>query len=135
MKVEDVMNRRIALIEPDATALDAIECMVDNKIRSVVVKPNEDSNHGVLCIRDIVFRCLSEGSEPRKIKVKEIATMPLVYVKKDMDLEEALELMRKYNIARVFVKDEKKVVGVVALMDIVVACMAEAPLINSLSSS
>lgn len=129
------MNRRIALIDPDATALDAIECMVDNKIRSVVVKPDGDGNHGVLCIRDIVFRCLSEGSEPRRIKVKEIATMPLVYVKEDMDLEEALELMRKYNIARVFVKDEKKVVGVVALMDIVVACMSEPPLINSLSSS
>ncbi|MFP3908346.1 MAG: cyclic nucleotide-binding/CBS domain-containing protein [Halobacteriota archaeon] len=135
MKVEDVMNRRIALIDPDATALDAIECMVDNRIRSIVVKPDENGNHGVLCIRDIVFRCLSEGSELRKIKVKEIATVPLVYVKRDMDLEHTLELMRKFNIARVFVKEDKKVVGVVALMDVLVACMAENSPVNSLNSS
>lgn len=135
MKVEDVMNKRIAVIDPDATALDAIECMIDNKIRSIVVSPDGDGNHGVLCIRDVVFRCLSEGAEPRKIKVREIATVPLVYVKRDMDLEHALELMRRYNIARIFVKEEKKVVGVVALMDILVACLAEAPIINSLDSS
>lgn len=124
MKVSEVMNRKVELIEPEATVLDAIEKLVDKRIRSLIVKPEEEGNtYGTITIRDIVYKCLSEGQEPRNIKVKEITSKPLIYVEKDMSVEHVLELMKKFKIARVFVKEENKVVGVVALMDIVAMCL------------
>ncbi|MHA1685841.1 MAG: CBS domain-containing protein [Candidatus Heimdallarchaeaceae archaeon] len=38
-----------------------------------------------------------------------------------MPLEHVLNLMEKFNIARVFVKDRNKVVGVISLMDAMTA--------------
>lgn len=126
MKVSEVMNRKVEIIEPEATVLDAIERLVDRRIRSLVVKPGrEDDTYGTVTIRDIVYKCLSEDKEPKKIKIKEITSKPLIYVEKDMSVEHALELMKKFNIARVFVKEENKVVGVVALMDIVAMCLVK----------
>lgn len=126
MKVSEVMNRKVEIIEPEATVLDAIERLVDRRIRSLVVKPEgEDDTYGTVTIRDIVYKCLSEDKEPKKIKIKEITSKPLIYVEKDMSVEHALELMKKFNIARVFVKEENKVVGVVALMDIVAMCLVK----------
>lgn len=126
MKVGEVMNRKLEIIEPEATVLDAIERLVDRRIRSLVVKPErEDDTYGTVTIRDIVYKCLSEDKEPKKIKIKEITSKPLIYVEKDMSVEHALELMKKFNIARVFVKEENKVVGVVALMDIVAMCLVK----------
>lgn len=124
MKVSEVMNRKVELIEPEATVLDAIEKLVDKRIRSLVVKPEKEGDtYGTITIRDIVYKCLSEGMEPRKVKVKEITSRPLIYVEKDMSVEHVLELMKKFNIARVFVKEENKVIGVVALMDVVAMCL------------
>jgi len=119
MKVEDIMNRRVEFIDPDASVLDAIETLVDKRIRSLVVKPEkEGGEHGIITIRDILFKCFSEGCTG-KLKVKEIANKPLIYVEKDMDVENVVKLMKKFNIARVFVKEDGNVVGVVALMDLV----------------
>ncbi|MFO7967629.1 MAG: CBS domain-containing protein [Archaeoglobaceae archaeon] len=124
MKVREVMNRKVEFIEPKATVLDAIEKLVDKKIRSLVVKPeNEGDTYGTITIRDIVYKCLSEGKETKNVKVKEITSKPLVYVEKDMPVEHVLKLMKKFNIARVFVKDENEVIGLVALMDIVATCL------------
>ncbi len=124
MKVSEVMNRKVEIIEPEATVLDAIERLVDKKIRSLVVKPEKEGDtYGTITIRDIVYKCLSEDRGPRKVKVKEITSKPLVYVEKDMSLENVVELMKKFNIARVFVKEENKVIGVVALMDVVATCL------------
>lgn len=124
MKVGEVMNRKLEIIEPEATVLDAIEKLVDKKIRSLVVKPEEEGDtYGTITIRDIVYKCLSEDLEPKNIKVKEISSKPLIYVEKDMSIDHVLKLMKKFNIARVFVKEENKVVGVVALMDVVATCL------------
>ncbi|MFP3909961.1 MAG: cyclic nucleotide-binding/CBS domain-containing protein [Archaeoglobaceae archaeon] len=126
MKVSEVMNRKVEIIEPEETVLDAIERLVDKRIRSLIVKPErEGDTYGTVTIRDIVFKCLSEDREPRNVKVKEVTSKPLIYVERDMSVEHVLELMKKFNIARVFVKEENKVIGVVALMDIVAMCLVK----------
>lgn len=38
MKVEEIMIKKIEYIEPHATIYDAIEKMIDKRIRSLVVK-------------------------------------------------------------------------------------------------
>ncbi len=119
MKVEEIMNKKIEYIESDATVYDAIEKMIDKRIRSLVVKLKDKKDvYGVITVRDIVFKVISKNLEPNKVKVEEIASKPLVCVDKDIEIEHVIKLMEKFNIARVFVREEKKILGVVALLDV-----------------
>jgi len=122
MEVAEVMNRRVEYIDPEASVLEAIEKIVNRRIRSVVVKPRDEKDtYGVITVRDIVYKCLSKNLDPRKIKVEEICSKPLINVDKNVSVEHVLSLMEKFNIARVFVKEGEKIVGVVSLMDIMAA--------------
>ena len=122
MEVAEVMNRRVEYIDPEASVLEAIEKIVNRRIRSVVVKPRDERDtYGVITVRDIVYKCLSKNLDPRKIKVEEICSKPLVTIDKNVSVEHVLSLMEKFNIARVFVKEGEKIVGVVSLMDIMAA--------------
>ncbi|MEM0203791.1 MAG: CBS domain-containing protein [Archaeoglobaceae archaeon] len=122
MNVEDVMNKRVEFVEANATVLDVIERLVNRRIRSVVVKPKDEKDtYGVITVRDVVFKCLAKNLDPQKVKACEIASKPLITVEKSMSIEHVLSLMGRFNIARVFVKEGEKIVGVVALMDIMSA--------------
>jgi len=122
MEVAEVMNKRVEYIDSEASVLEAIEKLVNKRIRSIVVKPkDEKDSYGVVTVRDIVYKCLSKNLDPRNIKVGEICSKPLITVDKTLSVEHVLNLMEKFNIARVFVKDGDKIVGVIALMDIMAA--------------
>ena len=122
MEVAEVMNKRVEYIDSEASVLEAIEKLVNKRIRSIVVKPKDEKDtYGVVTVRDIVYKCLSKNLDPQKIKVGEICSKPLITVEKNMSVEHVLNLMERFNIARVFVKEGDKIVGVVALMDIMAA--------------
>ncbi len=122
MEVAEVMNKRVEYIDSEASVLEAIEKIVNKRIRSVIVKPKDEKDtYGVVTVRDIVYKCLSKNLDPQKIKVGEICSKPLITVEKNMRVEHVLNLMERFNIARVFVKEGDKIVGVVALIDIMAA--------------
>jgi CBS domain-containing protein len=119
VKAEEIMTKKIEFVEPDAPVYDAIERMVDKRIRSVVVRPRDEKDvHGVVTVRDVVYKVLSKNLDPNKIKVEEICSKPLVCIDKHMDVDHITNLMRNFNIARVFVSEGIEVIGVVALLDV-----------------
>jgi CBS domain-containing protein len=124
MKVHEFMATKIESIDAKRTVYDAVEIMVDRKIRSLVVKmpgPAGEPINGVLTARDVVFKVLAKGINPKEIKVSDIASKPIVCVDKEMDFEAAATLMAKTNIARLFVCEKDKVVGLVSLLDVMAA--------------
>jgi signal-transduction protein with cAMP-binding, CBS, and nucleotidyltransferase domain len=68
-----------------------------------------------------VFKVLAKGVNPKKIKVAEIASKPIACIDKDMDFEDAATVMERSNIARLFVCDEGKIVGLISLLDVMAA--------------
>ncbi len=119
LKVEDVMNTNLVFIESNATVKEAIETMLKKRIRSLIVKPSDErDSYGVITVRDIVFGVIANELSPEDVKVRDIASKPIVIVPKGTELKDVIRLMKRFNIARVFVMDEGKIVGVVALMDI-----------------
>ena len=122
MKVVEIMTKKLETIEVDAPIYDAIEKMIDKRIRSLLVKPNDDNDvHGVITVRDVVNKALAKNLDLNKTKVKEITSKPLVCVDKDMDVEYAINLMSKFNITRVFVNDGKEIIGIISLLDVMSA--------------
>jgi CBS domain-containing protein len=127
MKVEEFMTPRLESIDADRSVYDAIERMVNKRLRSLLVMPWNKNREdvGVITARDIVFRVLSKGLDPAKVKVSEISSKPVVSVNRDVDLLDVATIMGKHNIARVFVCDEKRIVGLVSLFDVLSAALIE----------
>jgi len=122
MNVIEIMTKKLEAVDAEAPIYDAIEKMIDKRIRSLLVRPRDEKDvHGVITVRDIVNKALMKNLDLNKTKVREIASKPLVCVDKDMDVEYAVNLMSKFNIARVFVNDGKEIIGIISLLDILSA--------------
>lgn len=118
MKVKEFMKTNIEYIEASASVYEAMERMLDKRIRSLVVKPKDEEDvHGVITGRDIVFKVLGKDLNPKDVQVTAIASKPLVCIDEDTDLVDAAALMEKFNITRVFVCGTKRLIGICALMD------------------
>ncbi len=118
MRVEEVMNRRVEFVEPDVPVLEVIEKIVNKRIRLVVVK-HKDGSHGVITIRDIVYRCLAKDLDPEHIKAHEIASKPLIAVEKGTSLKDIIALMERLKVSNVFVKEGEKIIGYVSLIELI----------------
>ena len=124
MRIDEFMTTRIASIDADLSVYDAIEKMVDRRIRSLLVKfTGKDSDHGVITARDVVFKVLAKGLNPTDIKVASIAARPIVCVDREVTLAEAAALMEKSHIARLFVCEDGKIIGVASLLDVMSASL------------
>lgn len=124
MKLEEFMTTKIKFIDGDGSVYDAIEKMVDRRIRSLVVRfPGKETEHGVITARDIVFRVLAKGIDSKSIKVSEIASKPLVCVDSSMTIDDVTRIMEEYNVARIFVCEREKIIGVISLLDLMAATL------------
>jgi signal-transduction protein with cAMP-binding, CBS, and nucleotidyltransferase domain len=124
MKVKEFMTTRIETIEFDKSVYDAVERMVDRRIRSLLVRFSDKAQeNGVITARDVVFKVLAKGFDPKKIKVSEIASKPIISIDQDTDFDEAAKIMGESNVARAFVCEDDRIVGVVALMDVMTATL------------
>lgn len=125
-KVKDIMNVKLETISPDSTVYDAIEKLVDKRMRSVVVLPRDEKDiYGVITVRDIVFKVIAKNLNPHKIKVEEIASKPVISIDKETEIGHLIKLMEKFNIARVFVHEGRNIIGVVSLIDVLSATLIE----------
>lgn len=126
MKVEDIMVRKIEMVDSDSPVYDAIEKMLDKRLRSLVVRPRGERDvYGIITVRDIVYKVIGKNLDPHRVKVDEIAVKPVVCINGAMGLEHAVSLMKNFNVARVFICDGLEVVGVVSLTDILSATLVE----------
>ncbi|MFH1351364.1 MAG: CBS domain-containing protein [Pseudomonadota bacterium] len=122
MKVQEFMTTKIESIDADGSVYDAVERMVDKRIRSLLVKlPGKDKENGVITARDVVFKVLAKGLDPKKTKASEIASKPIVCIDKKTDFKEVARIMEESKIARVFIYEDEKIIGVVALLDVMAA--------------
>lgn len=122
MKVEEVMTKKLEMIDGKASIYDAIERMIDKRIRSLLVKPGDENDvYGVITVRDIVFKVLVKNLNLNKTKVDEITSKPLVCISKGVELDHAVSLMTKFNISRVFVCEGKEISGIISLLDVMSA--------------
>jgi len=126
MKIEEIMVKKLESVEANAPVYDAIEKMVDRRMRSILVRPKDEKDvYGIVTMRDIVFKVIGKNLDPNKIKVEEIASKPVISIDKDMDIDHVISLMNKFNIARVFVSEGREIIGVASLLDIMAASLIE----------
>jgi CBS domain-containing protein len=151
MLVKDVMSKNVITISPEDSISDAIEKMAKNNISGLIVVEGEKVV-GVISESDVlkvfkseipeievstsptlsIFMILEKGakmiSEMKKIgklKVKDLMSKKVFYVKPEDTILEAARIMSKKDVRRLPVIDKNgKLVGVISRTDILKALVS-----------
>lgn len=118
MKVRDLMASHVEFIEPDATAQEAASLMGELDVSALPVGSSAELK-GVITDRDILYRVVAEGRDPRRTAVLEVATRQIFTCGPDDPLESAMNLMASQNVRRLPVVNEaQRVIGWLTLSDL-----------------
>jgi CBS domain-containing protein len=89
---------------------------------------------GTITDRDITIRAVAEGKDPSTTSVREAMSHGIRYCFEDQTLEEAADLMSQAQIRRLPILDRnKRLVGIVALADLVIDTRTRGPAAEALS--
>jgi CBS domain-containing protein len=112
-----VLKPDVIILESSANVGEAIKLMTDKNSRSVLVS-NRGEIIGVVSKTDILFRVISQNRSPDKVKLREVMTCPVLAVRPNSTISEALSVMDKHKVRQVFVHAYAAVLGMVTRDDI-----------------
>ncbi len=121
MRVRELMSYPVAMVGPDATALDAVELMARGGKGSVLVAREGLLKEclGILTTSGIFQKVFATGIDPEKVKVTDIMTpSPLVTVGLNATSKEAAGLMIEHRVRRLPVVENGALVGIVTSKDL-----------------
>ena len=101
-----ILSRSVVTVSRTATVWDAIQAMAGAKVGSVAVV---DGSHleGIFSERDVMFRIVVEGRDPKTTLVEEVMTSPVQTIQKRITGDEALRIMVQNHIRHLPVVDEE----------------------------
>src|ERR671930_673460 len=116
--IELILNTNIILLESDRFANEAIKSMKERNARSVLVSRNNAEVVGIVSKTDILFKVMSRGRNPAKVRLREIMNSPVLAVDPKTTVQAALSIMDKHVIRQIMVSSNGAVLGMVAREDI-----------------
>lgn len=117
--VPDIVQRTdVATMKATDSVLDTAKLMRDRKIAAVIITDDAGVLSGIVTERDIVFRAVAGGMDPRSAKLAEIMTAnPDTLAPGDSSLD-ALELMQTRGYRHLPVVENGKCIAVVSIRDL-----------------
>ncbi len=111
-------GRDIWSVAPDATVYDAIYRMAEKGIGAVLVMDGSRLV-GILSERDYARKVILQGKSSRETRVREIMSHPVVCVRPDLTIREAMAVMTEKRIRHLPVVVKGAVHGVISIGDVV----------------
>ncbi len=94
--------------------------MKEKGIGSLIVSDSKEQPLGIVTETDIIYKVVASRL-PLDTRVKDIMTKDLKTIKEDETVDQAARVMAVHRIRRLPVVRDKKLVGIVALKDVVKA--------------
>ncbi|MEM4389031.1 MAG: CBS domain-containing protein [Candidatus Micrarchaeia archaeon] len=107
----------ITLVEADAAVRQVAVIMRQKNIGSVLVT-KQGEIVGILTERDILKRVVAEGLDPSRTTAEQIMTRNIITINADATVFEAAEMLNRYDIRRLPVEENGKIVGIVTARSI-----------------
>lgn len=130
MNVADLMTRHVEFIGPDATAQDAAALMGELDVSALPVGSPEDLK-GIVTDRDLLYRVVAEGKDPKRARVLEVATRRVFTCRADDPITAAMDLIASHNIRRLPVTEDDRVVGWLTLSDVSRRLLVESEVVQT----
>lgn len=111
--VSKYTDHKMTTIESHLNINDAAKAMLESNVESILVFEDNDVI-GILTIKDIFKDIVAKGNDPTKFTIKQIMKKPIIKIKKDATVKDAIELMNKNDIRRLVVVNEERPIGVIS---------------------
>ena len=127
IRVSEVMIGDVRSIDGLATVSDAAALMRSHSITSLVVNRRDaDDEAGLIEIQGIAREVIARNRAPDRVHVYEVMTKPVVSLPATMLVRYAVRHLTTLGLRRALVVDqERNVIGIVALRDMVLALIAD----------
>jgi CBS domain-containing protein len=125
--VKDILRikgRDVWSTTPDATVYQALQTMAEKNVGALVVL-DADTVVGIMSERDYARKVILHGRSSREIRVREIMTSDVYYVRPDQNIEDCMELMTDKRVRHLPALENDQLVGVISIGDVVKALIAE----------
>jgi CBS domain-containing protein len=119
--VSDILKKKegtIFSVNSKSTVFEAIHLMASNKIGAVLVM-EKDRIVGIFSERDYMNKIIIEDRTSKETKIKDVMTTRVVFITPDTSIEEGLAIMTEKKCRHLPVLDNKKLVGIVSIGDLV----------------
>jgi CBS domain-containing protein len=120
MPVAEIMTKQVISLDKSKSVFDAAKILASKKIGSIIITSDKNPV-GILTERDVVSKVVAKGKDPKKIKLEEVMSKPLLFVYSNQSIQDAAISMRQHNIKRLVVFDKKnnKLVGIITQGDLI----------------
>ncbi|QLH40705.1 MAG: CBS domain-containing protein [Defluviicoccus sp.] len=118
MHVGKIAVKTVYTMPPGATVSETAQRMRQQDLRFMPVVEG-DRLIGVITDRDIVLRCVAEGTDPDTVVVQDVMSREIVCCFMGESIEHARTMMNEHRVRRLPVIDKhNRLVGLVALADL-----------------
>jgi CBS domain-containing protein len=116
-QVRDRMVASVVTLEPGTGVVDAAKWMIQEEKGPLPIVEGERPV-AVVTDRDIITHVVAEVLDPTSMTVEDIASQELVTIGPDQDVEEVRQLMDQYELDRILVVEDDRLVGIISEADI-----------------
>ncbi|MBE9079906.1 CBS domain-containing protein [Romeria aff. gracilis LEGE 07310] len=119
LKARDIMTQPVVVIRKTATVENAIWLIRAKRVRSLVVEEAfEKGPYGILTEKDIVYKVIAQGDNPRFVRVSSIMRQPCIQVPPHATLLEVAQILAEAGVHRAPVIEQDELLGIVSVTDI-----------------
>lgn len=131
LRVEAVMNRHVEYASGEESVMDLAAMMGDLDVGALPLG-SETAIEGIVTDRDVLYRVVARGLDPRAVKARDIASYPVVACRPGDSLQAAMDLMAAHRVRRLAVRAEDgPVVGWITLADLSRMLLVESGTVQS----
>jgi CBS domain-containing protein len=133
MSAGAICVRSVQVASPDETVRAVAERMAAAGVGTVVVLDSDQRPAGILTDRDVALRCVAARRDPDTTAVRDVMSAPVACIHESTPIESALSRMTGVRARRLaVVDDEERLVGVLALDDVLELLAEEVTTIGKL---
>jgi CBS domain-containing protein len=118
LKVTGFKSQTVVTVGPDELVSAAIQKLAEHNKGALPVCNDKNELLGIITERDIVRKCFVRGVDFKNKKIADIMTKQVAIASMDDDLDYAVNTMKQERIRHIPIMDEKIVVGIISMRDI-----------------
>ena len=119
MKVNECMCKEVIYVKPEDNLCTVAKLMSEKHIGCVPVCGNEKQIVGLVTDRDVLLRSIACDKDCSQTKVSEIMTTNVCCCDSNSEISEAQNMMSQWQIRRIPVVENSKLVGIITMGDLV----------------
>lgn len=117
--IGDLMSRGVITLKKGSVVMDAVRLMARHSISCVVIIDRSSRPIGIVTERDMVKRVLGNSLDPKKTRIDDVMSSPVITMSADGKMTDAINMMHKYHFRRIVVAtDRNRLIGVLTQSDL-----------------